>query len=200
MEPLIIEGILTTDKIDSEGEMIAYSSLHDIARSANESIIPLGGYAHDPRNPPQGRVISAEVIKTDEGWNAVRASIEIFQKDVQPLDFSNRVVVRKYTLSASPSLVADNSFDSEEEQALINELCQILNIDTPQREIKKGVSVVSILEAFGLLILFKFSEGFFSEAGKDAYRSLKNVLKKIFSKHHSKKRDIVYSYRRGVCK
>ncbi len=73
-----VSAILATTHVDRHNEAFAVSALEGMVESLNRSYLPVG-VEHDPRVPPIGRVISAEVRKRDDGEFEVAAEIEMFE-------------------------------------------------------------------------------------------------------------------------
>ena len=74
-----IKGIYATSNVDNHGKAFSVEALKMLVEQINNSYMPMG-VEHDPRIPPIGRIISAKLIKRDDGSYAVEGISEIFEE------------------------------------------------------------------------------------------------------------------------
>lgn len=171
---------LATTHLDKHNERFTMNALENIVKQTNKGIIPIG-VEHDPRIPPQGRVIKAELVLLEDGEYAVEGTAEVFNGDFSTLaDTGEREIpVRKY-IAGKFKIVADRNFRDKKNKKNIDDLKQILQNAKVEEEIKKSLDPISILTMGGSFIAGGIASGFLKEIGSDAYKALKAKLSDIF--------------------
>lgn len=180
-----IQGIMATTHIDRQGDQITREELETIANQIREHYFPLT-YEHDIRNAPIGRIVTAEVIKLQDGEYALQSTSELFEES-ESLELlsgdGRRIKIRDQDIQ-SISVDYDYTFRDKEGQELLYELSQISGEKEEPRELaKKALEPVStFLIAAGVFIFGSIATGFFSKLGSDLYERLKNALIKYARK------------------
>lgn len=72
-----MKGILATTHLDAHGTRLAKEALEDMAAQINSNSVPGVGSEHDILIPPQGKVISARVVRMNDGEYALEGEQEI---------------------------------------------------------------------------------------------------------------------------
>jgi len=175
--------IMATSHVDLHGDMIHPDALKDAVRQIKEKYLPYN-IEHDIRRPPIGRIVSAKVIKLQDGQYALMATAELFEES-DPLE-SLTGDGRKISIRDQDIQTIDFNYDStfldKEGQELLHELSQISGkIERPRKIVKKALEPISTLLIYaGVFVVGSIAKGFFSKLGSDAYGMLKNTLIKYF--------------------
>lgn len=181
----IIKQRLSTTHLDKDNERFALSALEGMIEELNHSLIPLN-IEHDPRIPPIGRVIGAEITKLDDNEYALDGIVELFDQGEQIKEITDREIpLREYDESRL-TVVYDRGFRDADSLYLIDELSQAIDA-LKQEEIKKSLEPVAVIIIGLTFILTQTAAGFFNKLGEDIYEKLKTGLKKLFSKGKRKK-------------
>lgn len=172
---------LATTHLDRHGESFTIEALKNMVEQTNKEIIPLG-VEHDPRIPPRGRVIKAELKELEDGEYVAEGIAEMFDGDFSTITDTGerKIPVREYD-SGKFNIVVDRNFRDDRSQQDIEDLKQILLEAKSEEEIKKSLDPISILTIGSAFVLGAILEGFLGEIGADAYRALKQKLIDIFN-------------------
>lgn len=175
--------------------MIAPEALKSMVGQINEKYIPIGT-EHDPRIPPQGRLISSKLIRLDDGAYAVEGVAEIFEKDdeIGKIDNSRQMPLKTYNIDTY-GIRYDQTYKDSESQKIINDIAYLLNASI-QEEIKKAFEPISILTIVGAFILGAVAHGFLNKLGADAWDALKEKIKQLQRKKKGqvKERLLIYEF------
>lgn len=142
--------------------------------------IPMG-IEHDPRIPPLGRVITAEITHLPDGEYALDAKVEVFEEgDVVPLTGVRRMKMN-FCESEAVVLVDDRAFRDNDDQKLLEEVRSILGAER-ETEGKKAVEPIAVL-----IIALKIGAsgivgGIGKRIGEDLWRSIRPKLKALFQR------------------
>jgi hypothetical protein len=172
---------LGTTHIDRHGEQFTLSALESVATQINHSYIPVG-VEHDPRIPPQGRVIRAWIVELADGHYALEGELELFEEgDVYgDLPEDRRIAKQGYSSGSSLGLSADRGLRHEHE---IEELAALLGTEA-EEEIKKAFDPIAVLTVAGAFVMGGIAGGFLPRLGEDAYDALKSKLKELFARRN----------------
>lgn len=171
---------LATSHLDRHRERFTKEALESMVRQSNEKIIPLG-IEHDPRIPPQGRILEANLVQLPDGEFAVEGIPEFFEDGKEHYsDVGNREIPLRRNELGTFKIISDRTL-APEHLPDVNELCSILNNAAHEKEIKKAFEPLSIFTIAGAFILGGVANGFLGAIGQDAYDSLKIKLKKLFN-------------------
>jgi len=197
---LRIKGIIATTHVDLQREKLALSALEGLVAQTNDRWIPLGMH-HDPRIPPIGRVLRAELKQLDDGEWGVETESEIFEPGEAPaVDPS-----RKYRPNLRPNgdvgVVFDFAYRNAEDAADIAALSKLLNSKSkPRYEAKKAAEPITILTIAGGFVLGNITGGFFGQIGADAYEAAKEKLQSLLDRKRRVGSDTLLVYDWDVTK
>lgn len=174
-------AILSTTHRDLEGERNTRASLESMAREISEHYVPVGD-RHDPRIPPSGRIVSAQVLPVANGHFAVQAELEFWDES----DSDSRLIGdgRKLRNREIPqglfAVSCDRAAILEHGSDVLSDLAQLGGQARPKYHAKKGIGVASsILIGFTVFALSAIGNGFLGQLGQDAYNALKTKLRKL---------------------
>jgi hypothetical protein len=189
----LIEQIILTTHIDRHYERHALSALEGLAGQVNTHYIP-NGIEHDPRFPPVGRLLSAEIIELADGEKGVRAVIELFDESTVEGDPRRSVPMR---LSDTDAFLVeyDRSVEAHDPDGDVEALAR-LSGSPAQRMHKKALEpLAELILDYGLLALGAIATGFLAKMGADGWNELKARLKE---RHRKRRHDELLVTRFGV--
>ncbi|MFC1916858.1 hypothetical protein ACFLX1_01835 [Chloroflexota bacterium] len=159
---------IATSHIDLHGDKLIVDALRSMVNQINSQYLPMT-VEHDPRQPPQGRVISARLERLDDGEYAVETTTQIIEAGdkIEPDNTGRRMPLRKVD-DESLHLVYDRSFTTPENQALIEELRYLVS-GKKETEEKKALEPISVLQIVGLFIAGGIASGLLSKIGADCW-------------------------------
>ena len=164
----VMKRTIATTHRDRHGDVITREALEDLAEKASRRCIPVM-YEHDPRFPPLGRTLSAEVVRLPDGHHALVATAEMFELgDVAPpLDGGPSIELGK--LADGINLVVDRSHLDESNREVLAELAA--QGVTIERYAKKSLEPISVLVlAFAIM-----AHGFFGKMGADLWDAVRDA-------------------------
>lgn len=179
-----IESEIATTRIDRHGERLTNEVLEDAMAQMKSAYIPMM-YNHDPRIPPQGRTVNAEVRELPDGEYALVAITEILEPgdDFRVPNEDRELKMRMYKQEVF-TIVHDFSYQGEEDLQILNEIAGSQKICLESEE-KKAFSPISILIlAFAASFTF-FCKGFFSKMGADTWDYLKPRLSSLLHRRRT---------------
>lgn len=174
----ILRGIVATTHVDKHFERLSLSALNSMAEQANSSYIPFM-VEHDPRIPPRGRMISATVVKLDNGEYGLETVTEEFEPG-EHVEFryeQKEIPIQPHSLDEL-DIRFDRGFRTDQEQQLINELGALLESD-PTEEGKKSLEPIAVLTIGGLFVLGGIAAGVLNKIGSDSFDAVKEKIKKL---------------------
>lgn len=129
--------IVATTHVDRHRDRIAKEALEGLVDQSRKHLIPVL-FNHDPRVPPVGRMIGAEIQSLPDGEFALVATSEIFEPgdDDTSSDDSREMRLREFE-STGFTVVYDRSYGSDADQAVLEELSGAANVHA-KREDKKA--------------------------------------------------------------
>ena len=141
-------------------------------------------YNHDPRCPPLGRVIDAEIVTLDDGESALEAEVELFEEGPLPPLVGDRSIASRELPADGFLLTVDRTFSLPEFEEPVASIAAMFGKPT-QVEVKKALEPIAVLAiSAGLFVVGKFVGAFFSRLGTDAAVALSTKLKNIFARKH----------------
>jgi len=177
--------IMATTHTDLHGEKLSREALESGARQIKDRYLPIN-LNHDIRYPLAGRIVSAEVIKLQDGEYGLQAIGEIFEESdsLESLTGDGREIAIEDKDIPTIAVKYDRTFRNREGQELINELSQISGEkETPKEAVKKALEPISTLVLLaGIFVVGSIAKGFFTKLGSDAYDKLKNALIRYYRK------------------
>lgn len=117
--------VLATTAERSDGSRATLEDLQKIHNIHQQFLIPIG-VKHDPRIPPQARILSSEIIEKSKDLYVLEGEVEWFDKAADQLQTieDKEIRVRKF---AEPAIIYDSHFNDEQMQELIYELKVLFN-------------------------------------------------------------------------
>lgn len=190
----IIKVRLATTHLDKHNDRLLKSALIGIIEQIKNNSIPYW-INHDPRIPPQGRFIKADLILLDDGEYAVDCIVETFDKNKYHLNDNDnkQMPLRKYN-KGELKIIMDNTFKDEKSKQYINDLKEILKKSSIEKDVKKSLDAISILKIGGEFALGAIMAGFLKEIGVDAYKSLKSKLIEIYNKSQKNQQEKLFIF------
>ena len=186
----IEQAVIATTNIDRHGERLALTALESMVEQSRTAIIPVY-IEHDPRNPPVGRTIKAEVRKRHDSEYELLSTYELFDNQTnlaQDSPFIDKSDRREIRLRSYPDngiqIIWDRSFRDPSDQLLLQELVGTGSTRMHLAETyKKAIEPISILIiGAGVYVLGKIADGFLSNIGSDGWKGFKGKLSQIFTK------------------
>lgn len=183
-----LQMTIATSHVDLHGERISPEALEDMACQIREQYLPMH-IEHDIRYPPVSRVVSAEVIKLQDGEYALVGTAELFEESDSPESLAGdgrKIPIMDQDIQTI-AVEYDRTFSSEEGQMLLRELSQIsAENEKPKEIVKKAFEPVSTLIILaGVFIVGSIAKGFFSKLGSDLYERFNGALVKYYQKRTS---------------
>ena len=173
---------MATTRVDLHGERFPLEALESMRDHIRSSYLPFI-YNHDPRSPPFGRVIDAEIVTLEDGEFALEAEVELFEEGPLPPLVGDRSVASR-ELPDGFLLTIDRTFSLPEFEEPVASIAAIFE-KPPQFEVKKALDPIAVLGiSAGLFVAGKFAGAFFSRLGTDAAAALSAKLKNIFARKH----------------
>lgn len=186
-----VQVVLATTHVDRHGEKFARSALEGMAEDLESKVVPMG-IEHDPRVPPQGRIVDAWVQERDDGEHELIGVVEQFEQgDEVPL-LDREIPIRNWG-DGNLCVVYDRTYQREGNQEMIREIADLLGSE-PRREGKKAWGVLSVLAVGGAFIAGSIASGFFEEIGADAYRLLKSKIKELMSRKAEEEDEYLFKF------
>ena len=182
----IIESLAATTHEDRHGDRLTRDSLEGMARQHNEQYIPVM-FNHDPRIPPLGRVVRAEVVELPDGEFGLRTVMELFDENdsADSLHGDGRTMPIRVKDIDKFEVEFDRLFLGPEEQHLLNELEKLAGVPAIRDEKKALEFIPELVINAGRFAAGAFFRGFLSALGADAYRSLKAALQRLFRRRRN---------------
>lgn len=182
----LVEVIMSSTKLDRHNECMSLEALEKMADSVNKHYIPVG-IEHDPRVPPQGRVIAAEIIQEPHsGEYLLKGIIEKFDGSEMSTNTDKTIRIDEYN-QHSLELHYDRS--NKENLDLISEINEIINSQiAPQFCNKKSLAPLSTFTICGKFIVGAIATGFFAKVGSDIWERLKPKLAQLFIKNKAQEK------------
>jgi hypothetical protein len=172
-------AILATTHVDRHNEAFALSALEGMVELLNRSYLPVG-VEHDPRVPPIGRVLSAEVRKREDGEFEVAADVEIFEPgDRIKFGMEKRRTIVRCNVDDRIAVIDDRAFLTDEDQSVIGEIRNLLDARA-ETESKKALDPIAVLTIAVTIVGTKIAEGFVGQIGGDVWEAVKGKLKTLF--------------------
>lgn len=157
------------------------SALESGVRQVQGRLLPVW-FNHDPRVPPLGRTVSAEVVPLEDGQFGLLATSEIFEPGDELSTLSDqREMALQHFDAGSITVVFDRSYRSAEDAALLAEIESIPSIKVRPYE-KKAVEPLSVLLVALAFGASAFVGGLLNKAGSDAWDWLKPRVALLLSR------------------
>jgi hypothetical protein len=176
-----VEAIFATTHVDRHGDKLTHEALLGVVEQIRQGCVPMM-FNHDPRVPPIGRLVDAEVRELDDGEFALVSISEVFEPgdELPPLSDSREMSIRRFSEDAV-HVVYDRSYLNSDERAILDAL-EALDSIKMEEEGKKALEPVSIL-LIGLMAAGgAIAAGFLNKLGADAWDYLREKLKELLAR------------------
>lgn len=181
-----------TTHVDAHDERFALSALEDGRRSTREYYVPVW-FEHDPRLPPIGRIIDAEIVEMDDGEYALEATYELFDSD-GPVPYKRDRRMQTKDLSKGEFFLSfDQNMTTEQDQGSIKTIADAFGVE-PQFEGKKALDPISVLTIGGAFVAGGIASGFLKSLGADLYAVVKEKVKEIMSRRKDGEQDKLFKF------
>jgi hypothetical protein len=168
---------MTTTHVDKHNERMSVDALKGFVDLLNRQYTPMG-VEHDPRIPPVGRVISAQIEELPDGEFAVDGIAEFYEEG-QEIEFKDDgreipIELPSEGITISP----DRSYLEPNDKELLQELKNLLKGEiNPQ--VKKSIEPISILIIAASFMAGGIAQGFLSKIGEDIWEKLKSKINEL---------------------
>jgi hypothetical protein len=168
---------MMTTHVDKHNERVAADALDDFVSLLNQQYVPIG-VEHDPRIPPVGRLISAQIEELPDGEFAVDGIAEIYEQG-QDAEFKDdgREIPMELT-GESIKVSPDRSYLQPNDKELLLELQELVKGEI-KPSIKKALEPISILIIVASFIAGGIAQGFLAKIGEDAWDKLKGKINEL---------------------
>jgi hypothetical protein len=190
----LVEIRLMTTHLDKHGERFSLEALESFKMQIESNIIP-HGIDHDPRIEPVGRLLTAKIVKLDDGEYALDGISEIFNDLTNIEEITDRELVLHEYSNDSLEIRSDRSYSSEDDTKIINEISELMKCSKPpQKEVKKALDPLSIFWICGAFVIGGITNGFLNKLGSEAFDLLKSKLNKLLSKRNEDKSEKLFAF------
>lgn len=193
------KGIITSTHVDRQRERFALSALEGLVEQMRGRVVPVN-VEHDPRRPPIGVMVNAELVQLDDGEFGVQAESLIWETSADLDEIASLGLRFEPHLpnDGKVSLALDHSYYKDEQTRRdAEQFCKATGLDCSYYG-KKAVEPISQLTiAAGIFLAGSIAGGFFGAIGDDAYQALKRKIAGMV-KNNSSKGDKLLVFQFGV--
>ena len=174
-----LRTVMATTHVDRHNEQFTLEALEFMRQQIRSSFLPFI-VDHDPRWPPIGRVVDADIISLPDGEYALETAVELFEEGPIPPLSSDRSIHFRELPQDSLLLTIDRSFSRPQFRDAVTVIEQEFGTRT-QFEGKKALEPIGVLLiSAGGFALGTFAKSFFSRLGENAADLVCEKLKQIF--------------------
>lgn len=155
-----------------DGIFISKEALESMVDQVNKYYVSIWN-GHDPRLPPIGRVVSAELVKTGNESYEVVGDLELFDESTFLEDFGCKEIKLKKNQKEKLQITYDKNFLSAKDQCFISEISKMFNNESRKEE-KHSIDHVSIIAICASFAFGVVATGFLKKVGEDSYSVLKD--------------------------
>lgn len=159
---------------------ISKEALESLVKQTKEYYVSVWK-GHDPRFPPIGRVVDAELVKTGEDSYEAVGEIEFFDETMNLNEIGDKELYVKEYSNKYLQIFYDKNFLDKEDQAIISEIAELFKSEARKEE-KHCIEHVAIISICASFVFGSIAAGFLKKLGEDSYLSLKNKLSELFQK------------------
>lgn len=168
---------MMTTHVDKHNERVAADALDDFVNMLNQQYVPVG-VEHDPRIPPVGRLISAQIEELPDGEFVVDGIAEIYEEG-QEIEFKDDGREIPIGLTGEGIKISpDRSYLQQNDKELLLELQDLVKGEI-KPAIKKALEPISILIITASFIAGGIAQGFLAKIGEDAWDKLKRKINEL---------------------
>jgi hypothetical protein len=162
-----IRTIMATTHVDPHNERLTLEALESMKDYINSAYLPFI-FNHDPRCPPLGRAVPADVVTLADGEHAIEAEVEVFESGEHPTFDESRAVRYRQLPRDGLVLTVDRNFSQPEFDAPVAAIAAMFG-RSPEYEVKKALDPIAVLgTGLGAVAVGKFAGAFFSKLGSNA--------------------------------
>ena len=168
---------MITTHVDKHNERMSAEALNDFVNLVNQQYTPVG-VEHDPRIPPIGRVISAQIEELPDGEFAVDGIAEIYEtgQEIEFRDDGREIPIE--LPSEGIKISPDRSYLQPNDKELLIELESLVNGEI-KPQLKKSVDPISILIIAASFAAGGIAQGFLGKIGEDVWEKLKFKINEL---------------------
>lgn len=171
--------------------------LEAFVQAFSSALVPVT-IEHDPRIPPQGRILSGYVRDREDGESEAVAIMELFEGNGDGEDTTIPGDTRELSIEKYEGHGLTISYDwthrHEADQADISDIAKILG-NAPVHQIKKAVEPISIITLAGTFLAGGIAAGFLNQVGADGWALVKKGLARIFTRKENRKGEQLLIFR-----
>jgi len=174
--------VLATTHVGRDNIKFAPSALASMVDQLETEVIPMW-IEHDPRIPPHGRLIDAEVRERKDGEHELVGCVEVYEDE--DLKGETQIPLLDQTISigldedeSGEVIFYNRTFEGEADQRDINEIVEALDAEATREE-KRSFELLPVLKIAGKYALGAIATGFLGKIGADAYDVLKGKVEEL---------------------
>jgi len=189
----IVESVIATTHVDRHGDCCSREALEDAAAQARSAFIPMI-FNHDPRIPPLGRTVDAQVRQLADGEYALVTILEVFEPgDVFQTPRGDREIRLREFKQDKVTIVHDRSYGSSDDQLILAELAEYPEIRLEKDEKKAFEPISVLLLALGVAAT-ALATGFLVKMGSDTWDYVKPKLAGLLSRKRMERSDFLFIF------
>jgi hypothetical protein len=179
----IIRAVMATTHVDRHNDRLPLEALRSMKQHIDTAYLPFI-VGHDPRCPPIGRVVRAEITTLPDGEHAIEADVEVFEPGDE-VRSDGRTVHYRPLPADDLILTVDRTFSQEEFESAVAAIARLFGT-APVYEVKKALDPIAVIGiGLGTVAVGKFAGAFFSKLGSNAADALCAHLKEVFRRKSS---------------
>lgn len=188
------KGVFATTLPDKEEGVMPLSVLEQMVIDINSRWLTIG-IEHDPRIPPQGRILNARLVQRDDGSYAVEGEVQAFEADdIIPYNNDKNEIPQREVSPGTTEVYRDKAYQDPILEKLTDELATLLGAQV-QEEFKYSIEPLSVLTIAAGFIGLSLATGFIQKMGEDLSDKVRAKLKEIFSgKKNAKDQLLLFLY------
>lgn len=184
------KGTFATTLPDKAGEVMPVSVLQKMVEDINSHWVTIG-IEHDPRIPPHGRILSAQLVHRENGYYAVEGEFQVFENGEEvPYAQDKAEIAQREVAPGEILLYRDKAYTDPELKQLTNELATALGAHIHE-EFKYSLDPISVLTVAVGFVGLSLLTGFFQKMGEDLSDTVRSKLKDIFTKKRTAKEQLL---------
>ena len=195
--------MLTSTHVDRHGDCMSRDALLKMAADINRSYVPVG-VEHDPRHPPIGRIVAAEILALPDGHWGLEGTLEFWTNDevVKAGDANREIPMKKYALGQF-DIGCDRHFWSELYAEELSDLEVLLGAKR-SLNVKKALDPIAVLQIGVGVALGHIATGFLQQVGVSAFEKVKQLLASVLKRDGADEKILqfqlsVYDNTRAIC-
>jgi hypothetical protein len=187
--------VMSTTHVDSHNERLQRRDLEAMAEDLKSDWVPLW-YEHDPRIPPNGRVVDGYVEELEDGEVALVGIVEQFEAS-DNFTFDNTRAMKIARAPACVSVEFDRSYRDRTSQALIVDMSNLLGTEA-RPQAKKALDPLSILTLTVQATLGGIVGAVAKTVTDDVWAKLKKKISLALARRRDRSKEYVFQWRFAV--